>query len=237
MAFTLGLPISKKVRAASKLIQRGMPLRHVAQTVGLDYQLLRHLLAKQGVYKVPPPNRPWSEREVRILRRDYGKPGRSVHTIAAKLGRTCQSIDLKVALLGLNGPLEFRASMKGRTLKLSEHQQAKALRRLTVGESCRAVARTFGVHHATISRLAGWPPSVNRVWRTLSPPRMTAQAGRCSDAKKIFPSTPPITRVLLGTGLKGSGNSATGCAFGLVVPLSSPIRGMAAAALTLSNPP
>ena len=25
----------KKVRAASKLIQRGMPLRHVAQTVGL----------------------------------------------------------------------------------------------------------------------------------------------------------------------------------------------------------
>ena len=60
----------KKVRAASKLIQRGMPLRHVAQTVGLDYQRLRHLLEKQGVYKVPPPNRPWSEREVRILRRD-----------------------------------------------------------------------------------------------------------------------------------------------------------------------
>ena len=26
----------EKVRAASKLIQRGMPLRHVAQTVGLD---------------------------------------------------------------------------------------------------------------------------------------------------------------------------------------------------------
>ena len=44
----------KKVQAASKLIQRGMPLRHVAQTVGLGYQRLRHLLAKQGVYKVPP---------------------------------------------------------------------------------------------------------------------------------------------------------------------------------------
>ena len=27
----------KKVQAASKLIQRGMPLRHVAQTVGLHY--------------------------------------------------------------------------------------------------------------------------------------------------------------------------------------------------------
>ena len=65
----------KKVRAASRLIQRGMPLRHVAQTVGLDYQRLRRLLEKQGVYTVPSPNgRPWSEREVRILRRDYGKP-------------------------------------------------------------------------------------------------------------------------------------------------------------------
>ena len=69
-------PDPKKVRAASKLIQRGMPLRHVAQTVGLNYQGLRQLLAEQGVYKVPPPNRLWSERELRILRRDYGKPGR-----------------------------------------------------------------------------------------------------------------------------------------------------------------
>ena len=82
-----------KVRAASKLIQRGMPLRHVAQTVGLDYQRLRHLLAKQGVYEVPPPNgRPWSDRELRILRRDYGRPGHSLRTIADKLGRTCQGV-------------------------------------------------------------------------------------------------------------------------------------------------
>ena len=143
----------KKVRAASKLIQRGMPLRHVAQTVGLDYQRLRHLLEKQGVYKVPPPNRPWSEREVRILRRDYGKPGRSLRTIAAKIGRTCQAVNLKAALLGLSWPLEFRASTKGSS-KLSDRQQAEALRRLTAGESCRAIARTFHVHPATISRLA-----------------------------------------------------------------------------------
>ena len=143
----------KKVQAASKLIQRGMPLRHVAQTVGLDYQRLRHLLAKQGVYKAPPPNRPWSERELRILRRDYGKPGRSLRTIAAKIGRTCQAVNLKAALLGLSWPLEFRASTKGSS-KLSDRQQAEALRRLTAGESCRAIARTFHVNPATISRLA-----------------------------------------------------------------------------------
>ena len=144
----------KKVRAASKLIKRRMPLRHIAQTVGLDYQRLRHLLAKQGVYKVPPPSKLWSEREVRILRRDYGKSGRSVRTIAAKLGRSSQAVGLKAALLGLSWPLEFRASTKGRTLKLSDHQQAKALRRLAAGESCRAIARTFHVHPSTISRLA-----------------------------------------------------------------------------------
>ena len=144
----------KKVQAASKLIQRGMPLRHVAETVDLNYARLRDLLEKQGVYKVPPPNgRPWSEREVRILRRDYGKPGNSLRTIAAKLGRTCQGVNAKAFLLGLRWPREFRASTKDRTLRLSEHQQAEALRRLAAGESCRAIAKTFGVRHATVSRL------------------------------------------------------------------------------------
>jgi DNA invertase Pin-like site-specific DNA recombinase len=42
----------------------------------------------------------------------------------------------------------------GRKLKLSEHQQAEALRRMAAGESCRAIAKTFGVHHATVARLA-----------------------------------------------------------------------------------
>ena len=144
----------KKVQAASKLIQRGMPLRHVAQTVGLNYQRLREILAKQGVYKVPPPSgRPWSDREVRILRRDYGKPGHSLRTIATKLGRTCQGVNSKAALLGLSWPLKFRTSAKG-TSKLSDHQQAEVLKRLAAGESCRSIAKAFGVHPSTISRLA-----------------------------------------------------------------------------------
>ena len=143
----------KKVRTASKLIQRGMPLRHVAQTVGLGYPRLRRLLMQLGVYKVPPPNRPWSEREVRILRWDYGKRGHSLRTIAAKLGRTCQAVNQKAALLGLRWPLKFRASAKG-TSKLDEQQQTEALKRLAAGESCRAIARTFHVRHSTISRLA-----------------------------------------------------------------------------------
>ena len=43
----------------------------------------------------------------------------------------------------------------GRKPKLSDHQQAEALKRLAAGESCRAIGKTMGVHHATIARLTG----------------------------------------------------------------------------------
>jgi hypothetical protein len=102
---------------------------------------------------------------VRILRRNYGKPGRSLRTIAAELGRTCQAASSKAALLGLNWPLEFRASANG-TSKLSDHQQAEALRRLAAGESCRAIARTFEgtpLYHMKVGKVAA---AVNRLWRT-----------------------------------------------------------------------
>ena len=46
-----------------------------------------------------------------------------------------------------------RGAKFGRKPKLSEHQQAEAKQRLAKGETCRAIGRTFGVHHATISRL------------------------------------------------------------------------------------
>jgi DNA invertase Pin-like site-specific DNA recombinase len=47
-----------------------------------------------------------------------------------------------------------RGVRMGRRPKLSDHQQMEAKKRLAAGDTCRAVARTFGVHHATISRLA-----------------------------------------------------------------------------------
>ena len=43
----------------------------------------------------------------------------------------------------------------GRKPKLTDHQQAEALKRLDAGESCRSIAKTMGVHHQTISKLAG----------------------------------------------------------------------------------
>jgi DNA invertase Pin-like site-specific DNA recombinase len=43
----------------------------------------------------------------------------------------------------------------GRRHKLTDHQQAEALKRLAAGESCRSIAKTMAVHHATVARLAG----------------------------------------------------------------------------------
>ena len=46
-----------------------------------------------------------------------------------------------------------RGARFGRKPKLNEHQRKEAIRRLAAGESARAVARMFAVHHATVSRL------------------------------------------------------------------------------------
>jgi DNA invertase Pin-like site-specific DNA recombinase len=45
-----------------------------------------------------------------------------------------------------------RGTKFGRKPKLTEYQQGEVRTRLTGGESCRQIARTFGVHHSTVSR-------------------------------------------------------------------------------------
>ena len=47
-----------------------------------------------------------------------------------------------------------RGAKFGRKPKLTEHQQAEVRKRLGAGETCRQVAKTYGVHHSTMSRLA-----------------------------------------------------------------------------------
>ncbi len=160
----------KKVRAASKLIQRGMPLRHVAQTVGLGYQRLRHLLEKQGVYKAPPPNRPWSAREVRVLRQDYGKPGCSLRTIAAKIGRTCQAVNLKAALLGLSGRSNSGHRQKGRPSSVIVSRP----RHSGAWPPARAAAPSPGLSTCDTPPSRGWQGS--RIYRS----KRSRQAQRCT---------------------------------------------------------
>jgi DNA invertase Pin-like site-specific DNA recombinase len=46
-----------------------------------------------------------------------------------------------------------RGARFGRKPKLNDHQRREAIQRLSAGESARAIARTFAVHHATVARL------------------------------------------------------------------------------------
>lgn len=48
---------------------------------------------------------------------------------------------------------KLRGASFGRKPKLDDHQQMEARRRLEEGESCRQIARSYRVHHATIARL------------------------------------------------------------------------------------
>jgi DNA invertase Pin-like site-specific DNA recombinase len=47
-----------------------------------------------------------------------------------------------------------RGAKFGHKPKLTDHQQAEAIKRMA-GESCRSIGKTMGVHHTTIARLAG----------------------------------------------------------------------------------
>ncbi len=105
-------PDPKKVRVACELINSGTPLTHVAQRIGFNIQTLRRILEEKGLYVRTLPTPLWTEAEVRVLRRDYGKPGLSVSSIAAKLGRTPNQIMCKAASMGLKWPLESRANAR-----------------------------------------------------------------------------------------------------------------------------
>jgi hypothetical protein len=63
-------------------------------------------LEKRGLYeRQSDRNRAWTAREVRVLRRDYGKPGHSLLSIGAALDRT----DHEIASKGSSAGMELAA--------------------------------------------------------------------------------------------------------------------------------
>ena len=48
-----------------------------------------------------------------------------------------------------------RAAAKAKGKRFGRKPKAEALKRLAAGESCRSIALTMAVHHATVARLAG----------------------------------------------------------------------------------
>lgn len=74
--------------------------------------------------------------------------------------------------------------------KLTDHQQGEAIKRLEAGESCRSIAKTFGVHNATI-RSPGCRSSVHIAFGC------QPKNSLCSTRRRCAPNWTRITASLL----------------------------------------
>jgi DNA invertase Pin-like site-specific DNA recombinase len=96
------------------------------------------------------------EASVKVLDRDYLDLTKPINRgILAFLSALAQDERERIHRRASEGrkAAKTRGVRFGRKPKLTEHQQAEALQRIAAGDNYRAIARTFGVHHATISRL------------------------------------------------------------------------------------
>jgi DNA invertase Pin-like site-specific DNA recombinase len=95
---------------------------------------------------------------VKVLDRDYLDLSKPINRgILAFLSALAEDERHRILRRVAEGRVEARkrGTHMGRRPKLTAHQQEEARQRLAKGDTCRAVAKTFGVHHSTISRLAG----------------------------------------------------------------------------------
>ena len=95
---------------------------------------------------------------VKVLDRDYLDLTKPINRgILAFLSALAEDERHRILRRANEGRVEARKRgvHLGRKPKPTDHQQEEARARLAKGETCRAISRTFGVHHSTVSRLAG----------------------------------------------------------------------------------
>ena len=73
----------------------------------------------------------------------------------------------------------------GRKPKLNQHQQQEALARRDAGEPVTEIARSYDVHHATISRLQSWQSRLAMI-----EPHSKPAATRAASLIQVPPSFP-----------------------------------------------
>jgi DNA invertase Pin-like site-specific DNA recombinase len=91
---------------------------------------------------------------IKVLDRPTTPSGRGILALLSGLAEEERTRILRRANDGRIAAIK-RGVKLGRRHKLTDHQQAEALKRLAAGESCRSIAKTMAVHHATVARLAG----------------------------------------------------------------------------------
>lgn len=89
-----------KIQQAVSLYNRGMPISHCADTVGIVRESLQNYLVRTGLHTPVDDDRPWTTQEVAYLRKHYGRRG-AARKIADALGRTRNECIGKANRLGL----------------------------------------------------------------------------------------------------------------------------------------
>ena len=93
---------------------------------------------------------------VKVLDRDYLDLTKPMNRgILAFLSAVAEDERARIVKRANDGrrAAKARGARFGRKPKLTDHQQVEARKRLVAGDSCRQIAKTFGVHHSTVSRL------------------------------------------------------------------------------------
>ena len=117
---------------------------------GTEFRRVRFLIRTTGINSPPPPT---SCKSAACMCSAFALR----HSIGAKPHTAKPSEDGSRWMMTNEGRerAKARGVRFGRKLKLTAHQRREALARREVGEALTDIARTFGVSHSTISKLAG----------------------------------------------------------------------------------
>ena len=103
-----------KIAAAHALAQRGIPLTHVADMVGIGRETIHAALVCRGFHTPTRVQQPWSETDKRFLARHYKTRGWPAPRIAARLGRTRNEVIGQANRLELCKPIEVEKTLAHR---------------------------------------------------------------------------------------------------------------------------
>lgn len=100
-----GKPLAPdRVIQVARLIRRGMPIAHAAETVGVSTSSAWMIAVRECGHEPTQAPPTWQRRETRFVLDHYKQPGWSAQRIADRLGRNRHEVIGRARRLGLSGP-------------------------------------------------------------------------------------------------------------------------------------
>jgi hypothetical protein len=133
----LNLP-QGKIYEALDLIERGIPITHAAQIVGIAHaDSFRSALTRRGLHEPQRDGRAWTDVEVAFLRQHYKTPGWSASKIGDRLGRTREEVIGKANRLKLCKPVDPSKTVSGQVRALLSADGTLTPKQITARLGCK----------------------------------------------------------------------------------------------------